>query len=390
METLHTWDTEYSADSVEWCPVQPYHHIFVCGTYQLSQESELQENSSSSDVRTGEETVSRKIQKFGRLYLFCIDSSANLVHLQTLETPAILDTKWCHRKINDRVLLGVANAKGDLAVYELSEKHPENGDNAVECHNYKLLLVNKINISDEDDSGVLALSLDWSTGKFDESEPSIIVSDSRGVISLLSLRHSSIQQFRSWKAHSYEAWITAFNYWNTSVIYSGGDDCKLHAFDLRYDSDSPVMTSKAHEMGVTSIHCNVVHENIMISGSYDEKLRVWDTRSMKQPLSVRSLTGGIWRLKWDPHHWQHVLAACMHGGFCVINCPSNSDCPNIVTEYKEHSSLAYGSDWCHMEGTQVRAILGNKVKHKSASNDTYVIATCSFYDHKLCVSILNT
>ena len=29
-------DTEYSADSVEWCPLTGYTDILVCGTYQLA------------------------------------------------------------------------------------------------------------------------------------------------------------------------------------------------------------------------------------------------------------------------------------------------------------------------------------------------------------------
>lgn len=40
IRTLAKWDTEFSADSVEWCPIAPYQHIFVCGTYQLMEGSD--------------------------------------------------------------------------------------------------------------------------------------------------------------------------------------------------------------------------------------------------------------------------------------------------------------------------------------------------------------
>ena len=33
--SVDRYDTEYSADSVEWCPNVPYRDVFVCGTYQL-------------------------------------------------------------------------------------------------------------------------------------------------------------------------------------------------------------------------------------------------------------------------------------------------------------------------------------------------------------------
>lgn len=33
--SLQVFDTELSADAVEWCPVSPNHSILACGTYQL-------------------------------------------------------------------------------------------------------------------------------------------------------------------------------------------------------------------------------------------------------------------------------------------------------------------------------------------------------------------
>lgn len=35
IQTLQVVDTEYSADAVEWCPVEGWHNILACGTYQL-------------------------------------------------------------------------------------------------------------------------------------------------------------------------------------------------------------------------------------------------------------------------------------------------------------------------------------------------------------------
>lgn len=33
--TLQVVDTEFSADAVEWCPVEGWHSILACGTYHL-------------------------------------------------------------------------------------------------------------------------------------------------------------------------------------------------------------------------------------------------------------------------------------------------------------------------------------------------------------------
>lgn len=36
--TLYKHDTEFSADSVEWCPHKPNQNFFVCGNYQLAED----------------------------------------------------------------------------------------------------------------------------------------------------------------------------------------------------------------------------------------------------------------------------------------------------------------------------------------------------------------
>jgi len=55
----------------------------------------------------------------------------------------------------------------------------------------------------------------------------------------------------------------------------------------------------------------------------------------------------------------------MHNGFKVI------EGQDIVEEYNEHDSLAYGADW----------VKGMEIEVNNKASD--VIATCSFYDHVL-------
>lgn len=67
---------------------------------------------------------------------------------------------------------------------------------------------------------VLALSVDWSTNKVKSLEPMLVVSDSKGEVTVFKVEDKLVR-VGCWKGHGFEAWIGAFNYWNPDVFYSG-------------------------------------------------------------------------------------------------------------------------------------------------------------------------
>ncbi|KAL4660793.1 diphthine methyltransferase isoform X1 [Arapaima gigas] len=328
---LQVLDTELSADAVEWCPVSQWHDVLVCGTYQL--------------VKTpnGVDTHSPTPSRVGRLYLYQFRQEAPLTppltEIQQIDTPAVLDIKWCHVPVRERPLLGVATASGELQLWRLAD---------TEESRYGLELVSSTELGMER----LALSLDWSTGRGDSSEVRVVSSDSAGCVSVLSLGETSLDVLSQWKAHDFEAWISAFSYWDTQLLYSGGDDCKLKGWDLRMGTSCPTFTSKRHSMGVCSIQSNRHREHVLATGSYDEQVLLWDGRNLRQPLSETSLGGGVWRLKWHPSHEHLLLAACMHNDFHILHCQEALEggggaCP-VLASYILHNSLAYGADWSQL------------------------------------------
>ncbi|XP_058821215.1 diphthine methyltransferase-like isoform X1 [Topomyia yanbarensis] len=336
--TLHTYDTEYSADSVEWCPHSPHRHLFVCGTYQLDKD---ETNNSGSSQTT------RK----GRILLFSYNIESNSLTLkQTIETSAILDQKWHQRK----PLLAVVNANSEVILYNLSSED-------------QLIQTDVLKIPIQDEGEQLALSLDWTT-RGDRA----LVSDSKGGISVIGVDDHGMHQQNRWKAHNFEAWTCAFDKSNDNIVYTGGDDAVLCIYDIRC-LETPIVQNKSHDAGITSLLAFQHVEHLLATGSYDDNVRIFDTRFMKSPASQINLGGGIWRMKSNYYYPDQILCACMYHNFSIINIKKDYSIV-LDSEYNEHNSICYGCDWSYDP---------NECESK-------LFASCSFYDHKLCLAVLNT
>jgi diphthamide biosynthesis protein 7 len=125
-------------------------------------------------------------------------------------------------------------------------------------------------ITSEKISDSMCLFLDWNP-----SATSITVGLSDGSVSIVSLHESKLEVQEEWKAHDFELWTTSFDIHQPNLVYTGSDDCKFCCWDLR-DSPSNLVfkNSKVHTMGVTCIEKNPYDPNSLLTGSYDEFLRV--------------------------------------------------------------------------------------------------------------------
>ncbi|KAH9330716.1 hypothetical protein KI387_002824 [Taxus chinensis] len=309
-----------NADAVEFCPDYPFQHILAAATYTL------------------QESVQRRV---GSISLFSIQDNIHLKLLHRIKTSGVFDIKWRPGNGDRQPNLLQADSDGNMAMYSL--EHPEivSEDEVQTYEEVKIKELVRENIS----CSSMCLTVDWDQANASPSS-NIAVGLSDGLVSVVRLREAQMQIEHTWQAHGFEVWSVAYDSSHPDVLYSGADDCNFCGWDLRESSHQPIFkNTKSHQMGVCSILKSPQWENSIITGSYDECLRLWDLRLMDRPVMQESvgLGGGVWKLKFHPSIGNLVLAACMHNGFAIVRL--DNDGMKIVEEYKGHDSLAYGADW---------------------------------------------
>ena len=309
-----TWfsdDTELPA-----CSVACSGRLVTVGTYKLCDDNTRQ----------------------GGLLLYTLHTDqcgVQCVRLDRQDCPGVLDLSWSS---DPRPRLAVAESGGCVSLYSLAE------DGAALVRECQVRLT----------SG-LCLALEWSA-----DNRRLTVSDSEGAVNILSVGEE-VSLLTRIPAHNFEAWTTCFNKHNSSLVYTGGDDCVLKLHDTRQEQNVR-SNSRSHSMGVTSMLCDLHDQNKLWTGCYDEQLRLWDVRNCRQEVDSLAVGGGVWRIKESPDS-STLLLATMHDGFKTVRDMK------IVEEYREHESLAYGAAW-------VAGVV-------SAGKCLNIAATCSFYDHLL-------
>lgn len=349
---------------------------------------------------------------------------------------AVLDTKWTlaspakGRNSVPRGLLGAADAKGQITLYQLSNVMARN-----QSIQFKQLAAFTFN-----QCHALCLSLDWSDRRHQYppaaaaqyqtlSDASLIVSQSNGSLAYMpslqaailgdssrlpakgqeevELQDNSDEDepanrdeagkppqwqnmpvgLETWHAHDHEAWIAAFDAFSEGqIVWSGGDDLALKGWDMRTPirrgrRDTTFTNRRSFDGGITTMQSHWNRQNSWAVGSYDSGLRLIDARMPLRPISTLELPGGIWRLKWHPSDPDLLLAGCMYGGFTVVKVTADGTDPEVVSTFENHDSLAYGCDWDRGEKESVQNLAR---EHDSTSRELgSLIYSCSFYDRKL-------
>lgn len=347
--------TDCSADTVEWCPADQLEQYLLCGTYHLEEQC-----TPAVDDTLPLPSLPPPGRREGHIYVYEYDVDCNTFErIDSVDTAAILDLKW--NCFGGDQLVAAANAVGEVLLYRFADR--------------KLHALSTAHLETTAEN-LLTLAIDWNRSERSTSPGTtkLVASDSKGNVSLLQLNEATIDVLSIWSAHSFEAWTCCFDRWAENVVYTGGDDVLLHVFDIRAGAQK-MMTNQSHMAGVTALLSFDDNEFMLATGSYDDSLRFFDTRNFRRPLCEMNLGGGIWRIKQNRQQRDLLLVACMYHNFSVVEIGETFDRFQLVGQYFEHDSICYGADWCRLPG-----------KGSDELQNVSVMATCSFYDHKLNIS----
>lgn len=100
VDVFESYDTIYPADTVEWCPIIEYNHVFVCGTYKLDEANK---------------------SKTGTINLFILDEQNKIKLIQSVPEDAVLDLKWNPQVVSGKILLAAALSGKHITVYSLGK-----------------------------------------------------------------------------------------------------------------------------------------------------------------------------------------------------------------------------------------------------------------------------
>lgn len=214
------------------------------------------------------------------------------ITISTTPTPyALLDL---HFSPHDPSLLAVAGSTGCLQLFRLSSAtSPTPSLDPLATYQYF-------------DPAILALSLAWHP--VDAHKLGVTASD--GGVYVVSTDVEGDEARGTGKQvleHELEAWTSIFSH-DGSALYSGGDDASLRSSTLEVseeqqqdDEFTPIQWQdrRSHQAGVTAILPLASEENILITGSYDDNIRVLHAPLVgrKQILAEENLEAGVWRLK---------------------------------------------------------------------------------------------
>jgi diphthamide biosynthesis protein 7 len=383
--TQHEVRLDLHADVADWNPNPGKERLLAVGTYELDEATQVRHGMMTTYAVQGSLAAGATSTT-----LEPADERPSCTSLEVRGTlknlPGIFDLQFIPGSLcGSQTMVATALADGSVRLLDALPEGNDSGRSVPICSSTS---------GDKEywDPSVMALTVD-SLGFSQEegcacqgSSPasfSCCSSYSDGSIKLFEASpDGKLRGIRRWEAHSLEAWMAT---WSRApgtkgkVVFSGGDDAVFQAWDVRSTEESPIrmfLDRKTHQAGVCCVTEVPGTETMVLTGSYDNHVRVWDWRYTSRPLLRASLDagGGVWRLKTHPKDHTLILAACMHEGFKVFKIDGEGEAVEVAerVHYPHQRTLAYGASWC---------------RDKDLNG---LIATCSFYDNLMHIWNIDT
>lgn len=306
-----------------------------------------------------------QLEKSSGLRHGSIDVYQDLNLTQSIATPsAVLDLKISPKDLS---LLILAHSTGEIRIWKFSEN-----------------LLSEITQIELTDPATLVTSVFFNP----TAENQILATLTSGETVIHDLNAGKTEHLS--ESHTLECWTGAFGEIGPAhnTVFTGGDDARLIAHDLRTNDKIWSTGHRHHEAGVVSILCAgkdflPAKSNEIWTGSYDDHLRIFDLRCLTSEddnkpflfpsllptqLHKRNLGGGVWRLIPRPQNdgkmpENTVLACCMYDGARIV-LPDSGGAPVVQSYFKgNHESMCYGGDWSK-DDEIVTCLFYDKVVHK--------------------------
>lgn len=96
---------------------------------------------------------------------------------------------------------------------------------------------------------------------------------------------------------------------------------------------------------------------MLISGSYDQSVCIWDIRNIKKPIESLNLEASVWDIKFSQD--RRVSIASIYDGYRfsktkIVQETDGKLFPDINDweVFTEHSSICYAAEWTGLQTTQ--------------------------------------
>jgi len=187
------------------------------------------------------------------------------------------------------------------------------------------------------------------------------------------------------KSHEYGLWSCMIKDKTGNIFFTGSEDSLLKMWDRRtYQKE--ISVNRSHNASINCIQnfLNDDNSNYIVTGSYDESLRIIDVRKFGDCLFQKKIDCSIWDINQTNFKSMAslFLMANVYEGFNVfefdkekiISDPNNKEIKNIFSFPLEkegilnhtlnHKTIVYGVDSTHL-----------------SSDDELYVTSCSFYDN---------